>query len=66
MALDFKCTYDLTHTSPEQKEQNKSKEIQKVLFANKVVICTVYSWIAHELQVGTSLGRRHNLVRFQI
>ena len=25
-----------------------------------------YSWIAHELQVGTSLGRRHNLVRFQI
>ena len=25
-----------------------------------------YSWIAHELQVGTSLERRHNLVRFQI
>ena len=25
-----------------------------------------YSWIALELQVGTSLGRRHNLVRFQI
>ena len=27
---------------------------------------TVYSWIAHYLQVGTSLGQRHNLVRFQI
>ena len=27
---------------------------------------TVYSWIERELQVGTSLGRRHNLVRFQI
>ena len=26
----------------------------------------MYSWIAHELQVGTPLGRRHNLVRFQI
>ena len=26
----------------------------------------VHSWIPHELQVGTSLGRRHNLVRFQI
>ena len=25
-----------------------------------------YNWIAHELKVGTSLGRRHNLVRFQI
>ena len=25
-----------------------------------------YIWIAYELQVGTSLGRRHNLVRFQI
>ena len=25
-----------------------------------------YSWIACELQVGTSLRRRHNLVRFQI
>ena len=25
-----------------------------------------YNWIAHQLQVGTSLGRRHNLVRFQI
>ena len=25
-----------------------------------------YSWIAYELQVGISLGRRHNLVRFQI
>ena len=24
-----------------------------------------YSWIAHELQVGTSLERRHNLVQFQ-
>ena len=25
-----------------------------------------YSWIAHQLQVGNSLGRRHNLVWFQI
>ena len=25
-----------------------------------------YSWIGYGLQVGTSLGRRHNLVRFQI
>ena len=25
-----------------------------------------YSWIAYELQVRTSLGRRHNLIRFQI
>ena len=25
-----------------------------------------YSWIARQLQVGTSLGRCHNLVRFQI
>ena len=32
-------------------------------------LCSVlgtYKWIAHELRVGTSLGRRHNLVRFQI
>ena len=27
---------------------------------------TAYSWIAHEVQVGTSLGGRHKLVRFQI
>ena len=27
---------------------------------------STHSWIAHELQVETSLGRRHNLVRFQI
>ena len=27
---------------------------------------SVHSWIAHELQVGISLGRRHNLVGFQI
>ena len=26
----------------------------------------IYSWIACQLQVGTSLGRHHNLVRFQI
>ena len=26
----------------------------------------IYSWIAYELQVGTSLGRRHTLVQFQI
>ena len=25
-----------------------------------------YSWIPYELQVGTSLGQRHSLIRFQI
>ena len=29
-------------------------------------MATTYSWIARQLQVGTSLGRRHNLVEFQI
>ena len=34
---------------------------------NQIQILTIYySWIAYELQVGTSLGWRHNLVGFQI
>ena len=33
---------------------------------DRTFLPSAYNWIAHELQVGTSLGRRHNLVRFQI
>ena len=32
----------------------------------KVALCTHYSWTAHQLQVGTSVGRCHDLVWFQI
>ena len=40
------------------------KEIVLSVYFPEIV--RYYSWIAHQLQVGTSLGRRHNLAQFQI
>ena len=35
------------------------------LHIQQCIIVIKYSWVARQSQVGTSLGRRHNLVRFQ-
>ena len=45
-----------------------ARRVQKLflLEEQKQLVNRRYSWIAHELQIGTSLGKCHNLVQFQI
>ena len=49
----------------DQKHEQECRELEKTSRPSQMRQID-YSWIARQLQVGTSLGRCHNLVEFQI
>ena len=74
LATDADTLHDVTQYA------NQNSLAQKILNLMHILRCLLlqtynqkgsgdyykYSWMAHQLEVGASLGWRHNLVRFQI